>query len=99
MSGFDTTPPRPVPATAAMSTPRSSAIRRAAGDDLVLPLCDCAGTDDEVAPAVRVAGGAGAGGEAEALAAVDAAAAGADALAPAVAGTAVSSSSPSTSST
>src|SRR4051812_47785897 len=40
-SGFETTPPRPVPETAAMSMPRSSAIRRAAGDDLIVS--DCAG--------------------------------------------------------
>src|SRR5438477_334310 len=39
-SGFDTAPPRPVPATAAISIPRSSATRRAAGDDFVVPPCE-----------------------------------------------------------
>src|SRR4051812_47283120 len=41
-SGLDTTPPRPVPETAAMSIPRSSAMRRAAGDDFVVSLCELA---------------------------------------------------------
>ena len=46
-SGFDTTPPLPVPATAAISIPRSSAIRRAAGDDLVVSLGGAKGGGDE----------------------------------------------------
>ncbi len=84
-SGFDTTPPRPVPAMAAMLIPRSSAILRAAGEDLVLSACaGAAGCD-----AVRD-GAAGAEGAAVAAVAAEA---------PTVAGTAVSSSSPRISST
>ena len=96
--GLDTTPPRPVPATAAMSMPRSSAIFRAAGDDFVPWDWVGAGCGGDG----RDAGGAGvrfAGWDDSAAAGADAAAAGAAAVAPAVAGTAVSSISPSTSST
>src|SRR5438105_2053651 len=53
-SGLLTTPPRPVPATDAISIPASSAMRRAAGDDLT-PSPDGAGGGGEAG-----AGGSGA---------------------------------------
>src|SRR5438105_1084865 len=61
-SGLDTAPPRPVPATAAMSIPRSSATRRAAGEDFVLPLCPAVaggGGGDALRAAVGVETGRG----------------------------------------
>src|SRR3954466_13234157 len=50
-SGLETTPPRPVPETAEMSIPRSSAMRRAAGDDFMVS--DCA-ADGGAGTALRV---------------------------------------------
>src|SRR5437588_10667024 len=61
-SGLETAPPRPLPETAAMSTPRSSATRRAAGDDFVPALCvaGAAGAGDALRAAVGVETGDGA---------------------------------------
>src|SRR5437588_10874610 len=52
-SGLETAPPRPLPETAAMSTPRSSATRRAPGDDLVPAFCVVA--EDGAGPSLRAA--------------------------------------------
>ena len=92
-SGFDTTPPRPVPLTAAMSIPRSSAMRRAAGDDLVVELCPVGG-EAAAGIALRAVVGVEIG---DGVGAFPAAVA--PCVAPAAAGTAVSSSSPRMSST